>query len=347
VRIGFDVTELAGPPGGVRTAIRLVLEALRKDEPDLDIVALAPRDVPVPVGVRMKATGGPVKPRAWRESYALREATEQIDLFHSPVLAHPDLEHVPVTVTLHELPFVVNARLEGNRRALAQWRWLNRVMARCAAMVVPSQATLEQLRMVHPGAVRMTRVIPHPAPNVEEMQHDHDGSLLFVGRLDRRKSIEALLEGCAQCEGLVRLAGPQDPKRRTYLEKIVQRNGMQERVEFLGEVDSKMLAYLYRNAGAVALVSRSEGFGFPVLEALGRGVPVIVAEGTGAAEVGGRAAIAVNPRRKDQIADAWKRSLETEHRAFVRTHGPAELLRFRPKDVARAYKRLWTDALAR
>jgi len=347
VRIGFDVTELSGGPGGVATAIRLVLEALAKDEPDIELVALAPREVAVPAGVRMKATGGPVKPRAWRESYALREAVQKIDLFHSPVLAHPDLEHVPVTVTLHELPFVVSTRLEGYGRALAQWRWLNRAMERCAAIVVPSEATREQLRLIHPGALRITRVIPHPAPYVDEMQHDHDGSLLFVGRLDRRKSVEAMLDGCAEFEGKVRLVGPQEPKRRAQIEKVVERNGMQERVEFLGEVDGKMLGYLYRQAGAVALVSRSEGFGFPVLEALGRGVPVIVAEGTGAAEVGGEAVIAVDPRRKDQIADAWKRALETEHRAFVRTRGPAQLLRFRPKDVARAYKQLWTDALAR
>jgi len=347
VRVGFDVTELNGGPGGVATAIRLVLEALRKDEPDIDLVALAPREVPVPTGVRMKATGGPANPRKWRESYALREAVDKIDVFHSPVLAHPDLDRVPVTVTLHELPFVVSSRLEGYGRALAQWRWLNLVMARCAAIVVPSEATKEQLRMVHPGALRITRLIPHPAPHVEEMQHDHDGSLLFVGRLDRRKSVEALLDGCAETEGKVLLVGPQDPKRRVQIERVIERNGMQERVEFVGEVDGKMLGYLYRQAAAVGLVSRSEGFGFPVLEALGRGVPAIVAEGTGAAEVGGDAVIAVDPRRKEQIAAAWHRALETDHRAFVRTHGPAQLLRFRPKDVARAYRQLWTDALAR
>jgi len=347
VRIGFDVTELNGAPGGVRTAIRLVLEALRKDEPGIEIVALAPRDVPVPTGVRMKATGGPNKPRAWRESYALREAVEKVDLFHSPVLAHPDLVHIPVTVTLHELPFVISSKLEGFGRAVAQWNWLNRAMARCAAIVVPSEATREQLRLVHPGALRITTVIPHPAPFVDEMQHDHDGSLLFVGRLDRRKSVEALLDGCAQFDGPVRLVGPQEPKRRKQIEAVIERNGMRDRVEFVGEVDGRTLGYLYRQAGAVGLVSRSEGFGFPVLEALGRGVPVIVAEGTGAAEIGGDAVITVDPRRKEQIAAAWQRALETEHRAFVRTRGPAQLLRFRPKDVARAYKKLWTDALAR
>jgi len=39
-------------------------------------------------------------------------------------------------------------------------------------------------------------------------------------------------------------------------------------------------------------------------------------------------------------------TLETEHRAFVRTHGPARLLEFRPERVARAYREMWRRALA-
>ena len=330
----------------MRTAIRLVLEALAKHAPQVDVVALAPREVPVPHGIRMVATGGPTKPRYWRRSLALRDKAEALDLFHSPILAFPRLSHVPVTVTLHELPFVVSARLEGTRRAAAQWRWLSSAMGRCRAIVVPSNATREQLRLVHPGALRITHCIPHPSPYVDEMQHGNDGSLLFVGRLDRRKSVEALLEGCALAEGHLRLIGPHDKKRRARLDQVIERLDLRQRVEFVGEVDRKMLDFLYRKAGAVALVSRSEGFGFPVLEALGRGVPVIVAEGTGAAEVGGNAVLAVDPGQPKQIADAWRRALETEHRAMVRTQGPARLLKFQAADVARAYVELWTDALA-
>ena len=346
MRIGFDVSELGGPPGGVRTAIRLILAALQKYEPSIELVALAPRETRVPKGVRMVATGGPQRPRYWRKSHALAEAAERLDLFHSPVLAHPVFESTPVVVTVHELPFVVSHRLEGARAALVQWRWLTRAMGRCAAIVAPSRATLEQIRAVHPGAVRITEVIPHPAPFVDEMQHDHDGSLLFLGRFDRRKAVRKLLAGCAQAEGSVLLVGPQDPERRTELEALVRKLGIEDRVQFVGEVDDSMRNFLYRKAGVVALVSQSEGFGFPVLEALGRGVPVMVARGTGAAEIGGEAVLVVDPNRPEEIADAWRTALETEHRAVVRTRGPARLLEFGPERVAKAYKELWRRALA-
>ena len=347
MRIGFDVSELGGAPGGVRTAIELLLAALHKYEAGIELVAIAPRETKVPRGVRMVATGGPQRPRYWRRSHALAEAAEKIDLFHSPVLAHPVFERTPVVVTVHERPFVVSHRLEGIGAALAQWRWLTRAMARCKAIVVPSRATLEQIRSVHPGAVRMTEIIPHPAPYVDEMQHDHDGSLLFLGRLDRRKAVAKLLAGCAQCEGQIRLAGPHDSARKAELERLVSKLGLQERVEFAGEVDLAMRNFLYRKAGVVALVSQSEGFGFPVLEALGRGVPVMVGRNTGAAEIGGNAVLPVDPNKPDQIAAAWRTALETEHRAFVRTQGPARLLQFQPEKVAKAYKELWRGALAR
>ncbi|MHC4937712.1 MAG: glycosyltransferase [Planctomycetota bacterium] len=345
MRIGFDVSELNGVPGGVRTAIQLVLAAVHKYESGVELIALAPRETKVPQGIRMVATGGPSRPRYWRKSHALAEAAEKIDLFHSPVLAHPVFERTPVVVTVHELPFVVSHRLEGARAALVQWRWLTRAMGSCKAIVVPSRATLEQVRAVHPGAVRITEVIPHPAPYVDEMQHDHDGSLLFLGRLDRRKAVARLLTGAAQGEGTIRLVGPHDPERRAELETLVKKLGIDDRVEFAGEVDESTRNFLYRRAGVVALVSLSEGFGFPVLEALGRGVPVMVGRDTGAAEIGGKAVLAVDPDRPEEIAGAWRTALETEHRAFVRTQGPARLLEFGPERVAKAYKEMWRRAL--
>lgn len=347
MRVGVDVTELAGPPGGVRTAIELLLSAVHKYAPDIELTALAPNKVDVPTGVHMVATGGPERSRAWRRSRALREATRHLDLFHSPVLAHPDWKHIPVVATVHELPFVVHVRLEGFGRAMSQWRWLSSAMSQCCALVAPSNATLEQIRMVHPGAVSMTEVIPHPAPEVQEMQHDHDGSLLFLGRLDRRKSVEALLEGCARSGGKVRLAGPHDEQRKEQIQAHVRRLGMEDRVEFLGEVDDSMREFLYRRAGVVALISRSEGFGFPVLEALGRGVPVMVGKGTGAEEVGGDVVLAVDPQKPEEVADAWRAALETDHRAAVRTRGPARVLEFSPSKAAAAYEKLWKRAAAR
>jgi len=349
MRVGIDVTELRpGAVGGVATGLRLLLDALRRHAPEVELVAYAPRPVDVPAGVAMVATGGPETPRRWRRSGALRRHARGLDLFHSPVTAFPELEGPAVTATVHELPFVENVRLEGEARALVQWYWLSRAMSRCRALVAPSRATLRQIGLAHPAARRLTHVVPHPAPPTPaHEQKAHEGYLLFVGRLDRRKRVEALLQGAAALSASVRLVGPQTELGRIRIERVAERLGLRERVRFLGRVDDATLDELYRKALLVALLSASEGFGFPVLEALQRGVPVVVAEGTGAAEVGGDAALAACLTSRRAVAAALTRAAEPAWRAHVAVRGPARALEFTAERTARGYVEVFRRALAR
>lgn len=346
MKIGVDATELlAGAVGGVRTSLLLLLDALRNYAPDVELQALAPEPVETPRGVRCVATGGPRRPLFWRRSRELRRHLNGLDLFHSPVTAFPDAP-VPVTATVHELPFVENFRLEGQWRAVVQEYWLARAMGRCKALVAPTEATLSQLRVAHPAAPRITRVVPHPAPRVDRTSHRHDGSLLFVGRLEKRKCVEALLEGASGAvAGEIRLAGQQPVRRRRAIERVAERAGVLDRVRFLGVVDAAQLDDLYCRAAVVGLLSASEGFGFPVLEALARGVPVVVAKGTGAAEVGGVAALAVDPSNREEIAAALRAAALPEHRQRIAVEGPARAMEFTPERTARGYLEVFQRAL--
>ncbi len=346
MKLGIDATELyPGAVGGVRTAVLLLLDALRQYAPDLEIQALAPEPVETPRGIRCVATGGPRRPFFWRRSRHLRRHLRGLDLFHSPVIAFPDAK-IPVTATVHELPFVENFRLEGQWRALVQEHWLARAMGRCKALVAPTQATLRQVGIAHPAAPRITAVVPHPAPPVERTSHGHDGSLLFVGRLDKRKCVEALLEGASGAMGgEIRLVGPQAERRRRAIEDVAERLQILDRVRFMGVVDANALDDLYCRAAVVGLLSASEGFGFPVLEALARGVPVVVAKGTGAAEVGGGAAIAADPLNREEIAAALKEASTPAHRQRIAVEGPARAMEFTPERTARGYLEVFQRAL--
>lgn len=348
MRVGVDATMLRpGHVGGVRTATYLLLDALRRYAPEVDLVALAPGPAEAPPGVRTVATGGPQRPLFWRRSRALRDATRELDLFHSPYTAFPFLKGPALTATVHELPFVVNARLEGIRRAMAQLYWFGKAIAHCRALVAPTHATLRQMRLAHPSAGRFTAVVPHPAPPAPaEEQKQHDGSLLFVGRLDKRKCVEMLLAGAVGTEGQIRLAGPHDADARHRIGKAARKLGLEKRLLWLGQVNAETLDYLYRNACVLGLVSVSEGFGFPVLEALARGVPVVVAAETGAAEVGGDAVLAVDPTDRDGVHAALVRAADPDYRDEVRRKGPARTLEFTPERTARGYLEVFERALA-
>ena len=71
-----------------------------------------------------------------------------------------------------------------------------------------------------------------------------------------------------------------------------------------GYVDDADVAALYSGALALVFPTLHEGFGFPVLDAMRCGTPVITSNTSSLPEVAGDAALLVNARAPDEIADA-------------------------------------------
>ena len=80
-----------------------------------------------------------------------------------------------------------------------------------------------------------------------------------------------------------------------------------EKVIFTGWIDDEALASYYRQALAVVFPSLQEGFGSPVVEAMGFGVPLITSRLDPMQEVAGDAALFVDPYSTDDIAAAMRR----------------------------------------
>jgi glycosyltransferase involved in cell wall biosynthesis len=83
-------------------------------------------------------------------------------------------------------------------------------------------------------------------------------------------------------------------------------------VRALGYVPDDLLPGLYAGARAFVLVSRDEGFGLPVLEAMASAVPVVAADSGGLPETCGGAAELVDPGDSTAIADALERAIGDE-----------------------------------
>jgi glycosyltransferase involved in cell wall biosynthesis len=69
-------------------------------------------------------------------------------------------------------------------------------------------------------------------------------------------------------------------------------------------VPDATLKAIYRAALATLFVSRAEGFGYPVLEAMASGCPVITSNVSSLPEVAGDAALLVDPEDPTAIAQA-------------------------------------------
>jgi len=85
--------------------------------------------------------------------------------------------------------------------------------------------------------------------------------------------------------------------------KYIRNNNLNNKVLLLGWVDDRTLATLYKFAELMVFPSLYEGFGFPVLEAMGYGAPVISSSSYSLKEVVGQAGILINPKDIQQLAD--------------------------------------------
>jgi glycosyltransferase involved in cell wall biosynthesis len=73
------------------------------------------------------------------------------------------------------------------------------------------------------------------------------------------------------------------------------------KIHILSNINDSELVYLYRGATALFFPSLYEGFGLPVLEAMACGIPVVTTKSSSLPEVGGDAAIYVDPYSDEMI----------------------------------------------
>jgi glycosyltransferase involved in cell wall biosynthesis len=130
------------------------------------------------------------------------------------------------------------------------------------------------------------------------------------------------------------------------LQELIAGLGIAKNVRRLGHIDRAELDWLYAHAVALAFPSRFEGFGMPVLEAMGHRCPVIAAASAALPEVVGGAGVLLSPDdevawtaamldlladdgHRDQLAAAalaravnqfqWRASAERLHTTYTRT----------------------------
>ncbi|HAC64621.1 MAG TPA: mannosyltransferase [Cyanothece sp. UBA12306] len=133
---------------------------------------------------------------------------------------------------------------------------------------------------------------------------------LYLGRHDPHKNLPRLVEAFSKisnCQDYeLWLAGPTDKRYTPKLQQQASELGIINQVRFLDYVDYNQLPILLNQALALVFPSLWEGFGFPVLEAMGCGTPVITSNLSSLLEVAGDAALLVNPYDITQMTVAME-----------------------------------------
>ena len=150
------------------------------------------------------------------------------------------------------------------------------------------------------GSVHLAHFgLDDPSPGVTPEARAEDGTveLLFVGRLERRKGIDLLLEVLPELleafpELRVRIIGRDTPSTEmdtTYREDFLRRHSdrpeLLARVDFAGELDDDEVRAAYAGCDIFCAPSRYESFGLVLLEAMSFAKPVVACDEGGMSDL--------------------------------------------------------------
>jgi glycosyltransferase involved in cell wall biosynthesis len=147
--------------------------------------------------------------------------------------------------------------------------------------------------------------------------------LLFVGAIEPRKNIAAILQAIYQqkIKAPLLVVGRQTDYTKT-LQELAQKLSISNQVIFLHNVETPDLPVIYQLAQLFIYPSIFEGFGIPILEALCSETPVITSTGSCFEETAGNYSKYVQPDNTEQIGETIKEILaDTALQSTMRKEG--------------------------
>ena len=311
-------------PGGVQSHIRSLAVQLRARGHEVLVVAprssragaeegvaFVGRTVPVPAN-------GSIAPLAFGLGSAttvkrvLGDFAPEVVHLHEPLIPSLSLlallrMDVPSVGTFH-------ASAEHSAGYALGRRPLERIARRLSVRTAVSDAARDLIQRYVPGEYVLT-------PNGVDVATFADAApaevgdgkkVLFLGRLERRKGLEVLIQAMARlrelgAELLVAGSGPQAKEMRALAERLLVD------ARFFGRVDDEEKAALFKRADLYCAPGLGgESFGIVLVEAMAAGTPVVCSDLAGFREVAGSSAVLVSSGDPGLLADAIKRVLSDD-----------------------------------
>lgn len=280
-------------------------------------VARAAREVGRRLGVRVTTIEAPrrasgVAGHLWEQAILSGRVPEGGVLW-SPANTGP-LAVPNQVVTIHDLSVFEHPK--GTPLMFRMWYrfLLPRLTGRARLVLTPSQFSRQRLLARFRLPPERVQVVPNgvgaPFTDVWKGRPRPDSLperyLLAVGTRPERKNFGTVLAGW-------RAAREKIPNLELMvIGGEIAMAGANVRPIFVTGLSDALLADTYRHAAALVYLSRYEGFGLPLLEAMACGTPVLAARRGALPEVGGDACLYVDPEDRDATAAQLMRLLEDD-----------------------------------
>lgn len=369
LRVLLDARMLIGRFSGVARVVTQLVDHLARD-PGLRVITLCGnepyaswsgrRDLEV-IGTSFSREDRAADRRLrWERTHLLRFIHQtRADLYHATWNSGvPSGCKIPSILTIHDLiPWTQRGQGWRGRRESRCYRRAIRSSSRRATFVTTvsefvRQQVLETLQLPNakvisvPNGVDLAPPPTHAVPTCPPF-------VLYVGGHEPRKNVAGVFEAMRQYWdrhgfGLgLRLTGTIESitgDAAAALNKLPA----EAPVEFLGHPTDEQLAREYSSATALLLLSRAEGFGLPVLEAMAHGCPVIAANRASLPEVVGDAGLLVGPDAPEETVAAIRELVtNVTRRSECSRRGLERAKAFSWSATAVSFSELYRDVAAR
>lgn len=316
MRVALNVEQLLYPsPGGVGRYTAQLASLLAEVSGD-EVVAFVARHGRPPVTAAMARFGvtaapailalpRPILYEAWHRFGWPPLALGALDVVHAPSVAVPPRGPVPLVVTVHDAAPALFPESFPRRGLRFHRMGLAAAAGRADVVITVSEAAAGEITAHTAIPAQRIRVVPNGVdpvavdPEVGAAARRRLGVgdrpyVLWVGSLEPRKNVRTLVAALAVLARQGRGVGPEEgngPAGRPRLvlagypgwlaEGLIDagdRTALGDDLVQLGRLAEADLWALYAGATVFAFPSRHEGFGYPVLEAMGQGRAVVCSD---------------------------------------------------------------------
>lgn len=235
----------------------------------------------------------------------------KLDVFHSSDWSQPKSSAFKVT-TIHDLAPIFLPQITPQNIIDTHKKRLMRVYKEVDRIIVPSNFTKnellrlgfpdEKIKVIYeaPGEIFFPRSLKEVI-RIKKKYKINGKFILSVG-VGKRKNTQSLIKAyeLSKAGKDITLVIAGDPEDKSDIRRGVRYVGMLPDLE---------LATLYTGAEALVYPSLYEGFGLPVLQAFACKCPVVTSNVSSMPEIAGNAAILVDPKDTNSIADGIKKAL--------------------------------------
>ena len=259
-------------------------------------------------------TNKPTSPKELRQARALNGFNYDV-VFTPHYIFGGNGRKFRLVRTVHDLiPF--NQRSDNSKLA---WRvfysnlsFLKKLLNDSDGIVTVSETVKKQLAKI---TSKRIAVVCNAATGFSHKPAKTKKQILYIGRYEEYKNIKVLVSAINDLSDYkLDLAGDCSEKIKASLLSF---STNKSQIKFLGRIKDSDYLKLLSESAVLALPSREEGFGLPVIEAMSAGCPVVCSDIDIFREVGGEAGLYFDPNSSDEVVDIIRQLENAKYRKEI------------------------------